>query len=267
MKVVDCGRARLYDIVGEVFAAAGRRPAMIELGVHKGDNALRLMEALRPRHSVLVDAWSAEALATYSHFDKLPPWILPLTAFERYFGGSLSDQATFDRTYETACQRFDGRSDVEIIRADTISGFAQVRDRHGDGAFDFIYVDANHQYECAARPALLPAPAVGRRRDDAERLLPQPEGHEPEPRRAGGRRKLHEAGGFHAVALTSTDMSDLIIAREGSAVAKALDAAIDASDIGFVEVMPQMLPAAHIRVSPAGKTRVSFAKGRAAAGG
>ncbi len=260
MKVVDCGRARLYDIVGEVFAAAGRRPAMIELGVHKGDNALRLMEALRPRHSVLVDAWSAEALATYSHFDKLPPWILPLTAFERYFGGSLSDQATFDRTYETACQRFDGRSDVEIIRADTISGFAQVRDRHGDGAFDFIYVDANHQYEYVLRDLLyyqhlLSADGVMMLNDccHSQKGMNQNLG----VLEAVG--NFMKRADFTPIALTSTDMSDLIIAREGSAVAKALDAAIDASDIGFVEVMPQMLPAAHIRVSPAGKTRVSFA--------
>ncbi|MBX9989113.1 class I SAM-dependent methyltransferase [Phreatobacter oligotrophus] len=183
-----------------------------------------------------------------------------LTAFERYFGGSLSDQATFDRTYETACQRFDGRSDVEIIRADTISGFAQVRDRHGDGAFDFIYVDANHQYEYVLRDLLyyqhlLSADGVMMLNDccHSQKGMNQNLG----VLEAVG--NFMKRADFTPIALTSTDMSDLIIAREGSAVAKALDAAIDASDIGFVEVMPQMLPAAHIRVSPAGKTRVSFA--------
>ncbi len=50
MKVVDCPRSRLYYVVAAAFAAEGCRPAMIELGVHKGDNAARLMEVLKPRH-------------------------------------------------------------------------------------------------------------------------------------------------------------------------------------------------------------------------
>lgn len=260
MKVVDCPRSRLYDVVAGAFAALGRRPAMVELGVHKGDNAARLMEVLGTRHAVLVDAWSAEALATYSHFDKLPPWILPLTAFERYFGGSLSDQATFDRTYEVARQRFEGRGDVEIIRDDTISAFARIRDRHGDGAFDFIYVDANHQYEYVLRDLLYYQHLLA---EDGVMML-----NDCCHSQKGMNQNLGvlEAVGsfmkradFVPVALTSTDMSDLVIARKGSAVVAALDAALDATDISFVEVMPQMLAAAHIRLSPQGRARVSFA--------
>lgn len=135
-----------------------------------------------------------------------------------------------------------------------------MRDRHGDGAFDFIYVDANHQYEYVLRDLLyyqhlLSADGVMMLNDccHSQKGMNQNLG----VLEAVG--NFMKRADFTPIALTSTDMSDLIIAREGSAVAKALDAAIDASDIGFVEVMPQMLPAAHIRVSPAGKTRVSFA--------
>ena len=260
MKVVDCPRSRLYDVVAAAFQTGTCRPAMIELGVHKGDNAARLMEVLKPRHSVLVDAWSAASLATYSHFDKLPPWTLPLTAFERYFGGSLSDQATFDRTYEVARQRFEGRHDVEIIRDDTVSAFARIRDAHGDGAFDFIYVDANHQYEYVLRDLLYYQHLLG---PNGVMML-----NDCCHSQKGMNQNLGvlEAVGnfmkradFTPVALTSTDMSDLIVARRGSQIAAALDAALDGSDIPFVEVMPQMLPSAHIRVSPQGRTRVSFA--------
>ncbi|WP_439573103.1 class I SAM-dependent methyltransferase [Phreatobacter sp.] len=260
MKVVDCPRTRLYAIVAEAFDTIGCQPAMIELGVHKGDNAELLMEALKPRRSVLIDAWSAEALKAYSHFEALPPWLLPLTAFERYFGGSLSDQATFDRTYEIAVQRFAGDERVEIIRDDTVPACARLRDRHGAGSFDFIYVDANHQYEYVLRDLLhyqdLLAEDGVMMLNDCCHSLKGMNQNLGVLEAVGNFLKRAE---FTPVALTSTDMGDLVIARQGSAVVRALDAALDGSDLSFVEVMPQMLPAAHIRVSPQGRARVSFA--------
>lgn len=260
MKVVDCPRNRLYAIVAEAFDALGCQPAMIELGVHRGDNAASLIEALKPRRCLLVDAWSASALQAYSPFDSLPPWVLPLTAFERYFGGSLTEQATYDRTYEVARQRFAGDDRVEIVRDDTVSAFTRIRDRFGAGSFDFIYVDANHQYEYVLRDLLyyqdlLAADGVMMLNDccHSQKGMNQNLGV------LEAVANFTKRAEFTPVALTSTDMGDLVIVRQGSAMIVALDAALEASDLSFVEVMPQMLPAAHVRVGPQGRARVSFA--------
>lgn len=260
MKVVDCPRSRLYEIVAGAFDAIGCQPAMIELGVHKGDNAAMLIESLKPRRCLLVDAWSAEALKAYSPFDSLPPWVLPLTAFERYFGGSLTEQATYDRTYEAAVRRFAGDERVEIVRDDTVQACARLRERFGAGSFDFIYVDANHQYEYVLRDLLyyqdlLAADGVMMLNDccHSQKGMNQNLGV------LEAVANFMKRAEFTPVALTSTDMGDLVIVREGSAMVGALDAALDGSDLSFVEVMPQLLPAAHVRVSPEGRARISFA--------
>lgn len=259
MKVVDCTRHRLYDVVSAAFQSLSISPVMIELGVHRGENAEALIQSLKPHHSILVDAWSAETLKTYSHFDTLPPWILPLTAFERYFGGSLSDQATFDRAYATTLNRFDGASNLDIIRADTIPAFEIICEKFGKKSVDFIYVDANHQYDYVLRDLLYYKDIL---KNDGIIML-----NDCCHSQKGMNQNLGvlEAAGnfikrteFVPLALSSTDMSDLILARSESRIARAVCDALDQSDLFFVEVLPQLLPLARIRVSAEGRARVSF---------
>lgn len=259
MKIVDCTRQGLYDIVSAAFQALAIQPAIIELGVHRGENAERLIGSLKPRHTILVDAWSAVTLKTYSHFEELPPWILPLTAFERYFGGSLSDQATFDRAHSATLDRFAGAKDLEVIRSDTIPAFEQIRGKIGKNSIDFIYIDANHQYDYVLRDLLyykdlLTEEGVIMLNDccHSQKGMNQNLG-------------VLEAVGnfikrtdFVPLALSSTDMSDLVLARSGSRIAKAVGDAFDRSDLFFVEVLPQLLPLARIHVSAEGRARVSF---------
>lgn len=260
MKVVSCFREGLYSIVAEAFRRADRRPAMIELGVLDGNNAECLMAHLDPAKTVLVDSWSADVSKGYCEFDQLPPWMLPIDAplFESYYGGSLSDQATFDRLYGIVRERFAGRPDIEIIRNDTISAFEVLHDRFGN-TFDFVYVDANHNYEYVLRDLLY-----------YEYLL-APEGvlmlNDCNHSRNGNSMNLGvleavsnfiKRSEFRPVALTNNDGSDLVLARQGSQIANILDSVLEASDLFFVEVPSQLLPAVHVRVSPHGRPFISF---------
>lgn len=260
MKVVSCYREGLYAIVASAFQSQNRRPAIIELGVLNGNNAALLMEMLNPKRAVLVDSWSAAVSRSYLEFDEQPPWLLPLDAplFEGYYGGSVSDQSTFDRLYETVSTRFQGRSDVEIMRNDTISAYGDLRNRYGQ-SFDFIYVDANHNYEYVLRDLLYYQHLLAHdgviMLNDCNHSMNSIQMNLGVLEAVGNFIKRSE---FIPVAMTNNDGSDLVIAREGSQMAKALDAALDASDLFVVEVPPQLLPAVHVCFRPNGGTFISF---------
>lgn len=258
MKVCNANRVMFYQILSAVFAAFETKPKVAELGVLRGENALNLYNALAPRSMTLIDSWSPAANEAYSPFEQLPPWVEPIETYAYYFGGPMHEPATWDTLYEECRKRFEEFPNVRLIRADTFSAFEQARAVAGDDGFDLIYIDANHQYEYILRDLMYYQQLVA----ENGFMVLNDCCHSP----AGTRQNLGvlEALGsfmkrsdFVPLALTNTDWSDVILARKGSVMVQAVDAALTHSDIAFVEIPPQLITAGRV-VYGAQRTNISF---------
>lgn len=247
MKVCDIDRKLMYSVLRHGFSALQLRPRVVELGVCKGDNAQQLLDRLDPELLVLVDVWSTTSNRDYCPFDPLPPWIEPPEAHDSYFGGPTWEQATWDRLHDGCQQRFAGNDRVRIVRASTADALPTVRALAGQAPCDLVYVDASHQYEYVLRDLMLYQDLLG---PDGAFMLNDCCHSE-----AGLRQNLGvlEAVGnflkrsdFTPVAITNTDWSDVILARKGSLLDQALHWSLVNSDVAFVDVPAQLLPAARL---------------------
>ncbi len=248
MKVCHADRTALYGLLAAAFAMLKIEPEVVELGVLRGDNAQRLLEALKPRRLLLVDAWLSQAVAGALHpFEVRPDWIAPPADLSGYFGGPVGEQATFDRLHARCVERFAAVPQVHVLRADTVDALRDEAVTQVAGGFHLAYIDANHRYEYVLRDLL----------SWHERVAPD------------GVIQLndccHSAGGIRAnfgvlpavtefvkrtpfvpVLLSNTDWSDLVLVRRGSRIAQALHLATVHSGIAFVEVPPQLLGACRV---------------------
>ncbi|MBL0946231.1 MAG: class I SAM-dependent methyltransferase [Hydrogenophaga sp.] len=248
MKICITPREGLYQVLAAVFDAFDRVPTVAELGVLKGDNALQLHQALRPEQLLLVDAWSAASNAAYCPFEQLPPWVTPVAEYAYYYGGPMDDPQTWERLYQSCASKFEGRSEVSLIRQDSYSAYETVRQRVAGRGLDLLYVDANHQYEYVLRDLMTYQDLV---RPDGLLMLNDCCHSE-----KGARQNLGvlEALGsfikrsdFVPVAMTNTDWTDVVLARKGSHMVEAIDTVLVNADIPFVELPHQLITAARIR--------------------
>ena len=247
MKVCNVDHAIFYQVLNAAFQARQVHPRVIELGVLRGDNALKLKAILAPSHLVLVDSWSATLCETYSAFDTLPAWVKPLESFADYFGGPLHDQRTFDQLHQACVAKFQGMPDVTILRSGTSEALMEIRRLSGPEPFDLIYVDANHQYEFVLRDLMLYQELAG----PESVLMLNDCCFSP----AGTQQNLGvlEAVGsfikrtdFTPVALTNNDWSDAILVRKGSHMERLIDRLLVDSNVAFVDIPPQLLAAARV---------------------
>lgn len=261
MKVCNANRQTLYRAAAAAFETLRVQPVAVELGVLRGENAQALNQALAPSKMFLVDAWSSQSLMeNYSPFARLPSWVTPVTNFGHYFGGPMDEQATFDRLYEDCASRFRDQPHVQLVKGDTVDEFERVRGLlGGDASIDFLYLDANHQYEFVFRELM-----------EYSRLC-KPESlimlndccHS-----AGGLRqnlgvleavaRFIKIGDYRPVALTATDYSDVVLARTGSRIGQVLGQIIERSAISYVELPHQLLAAARVVYSGEGRVNISF---------
>ena len=143
-------RFLLYQISSAAFKSLSIQPKIVELGVLDGSNAKKLINTFNPKSSLFVDAWSSkELLKNYNTFNPLPSWIKPLSFYEEYFKGPLEQQETFDNLYSLALANLDGVDNCEIKKSVTFDEFV-IQSQQGN-VFDYIYLDANHQYEYVLR--------------------------------------------------------------------------------------------------------------------
>lgn len=256
MKVCTTYRETFYHVLNAVFTAYGKQPTVAELGVLKGENALRLYDALSPAQMVLIDSWSTAANDVYSPFDQLPPWVEPVDTYAYYYGGSLHDQATFDALHQQCLDRFADKDNVTVIPADTISAIDAIKPRTGIDKFDVIYIDASHQYEFILRDLMYYQELVT---DDGFILLNDcchsVNGTKQNLGVLEALSSFMKRSDFIPLAMTNTDWSDVILVRKSSVMVQLVDIALTNSDIPFVEIPHQLISAAKVVY---GKQRINI---------
>jgi len=258
MKVCSTHRVNLYQVLRAVFDAMDKRPVVAEVGVLRGENALKLRAALSPARMVLADSWSKDANKAYSPFDQLPPWVSPVDEYAYYYGGSLHDDATWERLYQECLANFVDMPEVDVIRADSISAIARIREQTGIEQFDLVYVDANHQYEYVLRDMMYYQELLGP--DGIMMLNDCCHSHHGTRQNLGVLEALGsfmKRSDFIPVAMTNTDWSDVILVRRDSVLVKLFDMALTNSDVPFVEVPHQLVTAARV-VYGAQRPNISF---------
>jgi len=246
-------------VLAQAFTTLKITPSIVELGVLRGGNASAMLAALKPKKMVLIDSWSSDAmLGAFHPFDKSPPWIAPINILEKYYGGSLNEQDTFDRIYHECVARFADNKNVEIIRDDTVEILEKFKSAGRNEDFNIVYVDANHRYEYVLRELLCWKDSVA----------------------ANGVLVLndccHSAGAvelnfgvlpaltefikrtdFIPVLMTNTDWADVVLVRKHSPIEKLIDQVATNSNMAFVDIPHQLLGAAKI-VSGSLRRNVSF---------
>lgn len=123
-----------------------RESVCAEVGVFAGDFAEQILEKAEPRELHLVDAW---AFVQYDQ-DALPRHVPKSQheAFVRYLRNAAPDWTTEDPNdglqllYDKVQKRFEGRDGVHIHRGRS----DEVLCKLPKSTFDFVYIDADHDY-------------------------------------------------------------------------------------------------------------------------
>jgi hypothetical protein len=249
MKILQCDRSVIYAVLNALFGTLGIQPRVAELGVLKGENAEKILATLNPIDMYLVDAWSSlQCIQDYDECNSHRNWISRPDEFQKYYGGSLYEQATFDRLYEGVVNRFQARANVIILRKSSL-GALDLLTKNPGSEFHLVYVDANHSYEGVLDDLM-----------GYKDLLHEDFGffqlndccHSD----AGVRQNLGvlEAAvkfckmqDFSPLLLSNTDWTDVLFVRRGSKSVSLIDQIILSSNIPFVEVPDQLLGAMRVR--------------------
>lgn len=116
---------------GRLLRVFPRNAVGVEIGVHEGDYAARILRGARPRQLHLVDPWRYFENARYA---------------EAVYGGRAGSQAVMDARFEAVCGRFREEIDsgrVQVHRA-TCADFGA---RYRGETLDFAYIDGDHSFE------------------------------------------------------------------------------------------------------------------------
>ena len=194
--------------------------AALELGVHRGDNAQTILDKVAPKSLHLVDAWSSSvSLGGYTPFAALPPGVTDPREHSDYFGGPLESQDTFEKNYRHTASRFENDRRVTILLEETDKAFEILKSQ--GMVFDFIYIDANHQYEYVLRDLKFYSELLS---DTGVFMLNDATSS------AKGRAQnlgvleaisaFTKASEFRPVAMTAMDFADVILCRSPITIAK-----------------------------------------------
>jgi hypothetical protein len=237
-----CSREGIYNLVANSFQRMSVSPSICELGVFRGENAEKLINLLQPSRALLVDSYSSqEVVKNYSPFSEgVPFWVDDILTFSSFFGGPVNEQRTFDNLYIEAKSLLSRYQNATLLRSSTTSA-AQKLLTTGE-KFNYIYVDANHQYEFVLRDLIEWHFLLD---DDGFLQLNDCTLSKPGIRQnLGVLRALHEFicryPSYRVIAQSTGDFPDVLVVKAGSRANQAIEEAIIQSKIAYVEI-PDML--------------------------
>jgi hypothetical protein len=247
MKVLNSNRVLIYQILDACFKACKVKPTIAEVGVLKGENAEVIDKIFSPESLYLIDAWSPEGFSDYNKNNAHRHWVADINEYAYYFGGSLSDQSTFDNLYQGVIERFETKDHVKIMRCSSFDAHRYLSDNI-TSAFHLIYIDASHQYETVLDDLMfykdfLSHDGVLQLNDCCHSEL----GIKQNLGVLEAVVKFTKMTDYVPVAITNTDWSDVILVRKDSQLIPLIDQIINQSDISYVEIPPQLLGALKVR--------------------
>lgn len=259
MKILNCSRQTLTELCSLIFAAQKVQPLCAEVGVLKGLNASKLYEILKPKELFLVDPWDAETTTKIGDANFHRDWVIRESDSEFYYGGPLNEQTTFDNLYEEAKAKFVGLKNVNFIRRTSWEGLKELKSQRGPSSFDFVYLDGAHDFETVfddlmSVRGLLNENSFLQLNDCcySEACLAQNVG----VLEAVGR--FIKFSGFVPLAITNTDFSDLVLCPKNSVNLTLFSRLVESSDLSYVDVPDQLLPAVSIKYNRSGNVCMSF---------
>ncbi len=258
MKIVECNRVTFYDIAKIAFGAIKKVPMAAEIGVFKGDNAEQILNRLQPSELHLIDAWSeSEFYKSYTPFEPRPYWIDDPKEHFGYYGGDAMTRDHWDSVYQNVVARFKQNKAVKIHRKE--SGEAINYLSESKLQFDFIYIDASHQYEFVFRDLMYYKDYVS---DDGIIQL-----NDCCHSDLGIKQNLGvleavirfiKITNFVPVLMNSEDFTDLVLVRRRGILESLIDELMFNSTIKYIELPYQLLGAAQVKRNRMNKLIMSF---------
>lgn len=259
LKVCDVPRDFFYKVMDLAFKQLSRVPYVAEVGVLRGGNAKQLYETLQPAWMWLVDPWKAYHRFHYP-FDERPFYIAPESSHDGYFGGSVYEQSTFDKIFESCKEKFEDFKNVTIIREDSIAGLETLKSQlkqmdEAPEKIDLLYIDGDHAYEYVLRDLMYWEKVIA---PDGAILLNDccfsPAGAAQNLGVLEAVTSFIKRTDFIPVLLNNSDFTDVVLVRRASRLAGLIDSIMNDSNVAFVNVPHQMLASMRITY---GKQRVN----------
>ena len=260
MKVADCHRSVFYKLCRHAFDALGMKPNVVELGVFKGDNAHEIISSLDPFRAHLLDTWSAEDfIKAYSPFSPLPKWLSPVESQFDYYQGDALSKDHWDRIYSQVIARFGEDQRVSVYRASPEDLYKHAVAEASLRKFDYVYIDASHQFEYVFRDLMLYSELVSfdgiiQMNDCCHSDL----GIKQNLGVLEAVVKFVKLSNWSPVVLNTLDFSDLVLARKGSKILNIMNSVLFSSNLKYVEVPSQLLGSAKILRNRSGKNILCF---------
>ena len=257
MRIIEANREYIYSLMKGIYDQLTHKPKVAEVGVLKGKNAASIYEIMQPELMLLIDAWSSSQVKEYRAINSHRAWVDDPVKHEFYYGGPIDEQTTFDNIFLDVKSKFADKSDVQIIKADSQKAF-EILAKKKHKKFDFIYLDASHQYEVVLDDLMNYRTLL----DDKIGCFQLNDCCHSE---AGARQNLGvlEAANkfcklakFEPVVAINRDFTDVLLAPVGSPMIQNINVMLDYNNISYVEVQNALFPNLSVRVGK--RPNVSF---------